>query len=251
MRKRRTVLQHLRGLWDIHWSVKMLAALWLALTATETILPFCPDSWSKNFYSLTYIPHFKWYVWVISALAILVIVIFDASLRYANKNGEFAQPNLVWESIGGGPIGREIGIWSRTPSHGYTSLSKSIKIKNVPKYDEDVSAISVRAEMTILDEKGERILSPLTWINYGNASVEIGVGEYRELLLAKIESLDMWDFIVNGTSGAAESCWISIHDFKLHVRILDNSGREVPVQPPIRIKWQWREDRRLPWLVQE
>jgi hypothetical protein len=131
--------------------------------------------------------------------------------------------------------------------------SRVAVIKNEPKYDQDVSSVSVRAEMRVVSGEGERIFSPLTWNGSEDSAVEIGVGDFREVIIAVRQNgqvMDMWDFVVKGKSGATDS-WVPVFDFELHIKIIDAvSGREIPFRDKTKIKWNWPEDRRLPRLSQ-
>lgn len=60
-----------------HWLFKLIAWVWIGLGAVEVILPFCPPSYSEHFYSLKYIPHWHWYVWVIGLLAFGLVAVFE------------------------------------------------------------------------------------------------------------------------------------------------------------------------------
>lgn len=64
--------------------------MWLLLGAVETILPFFPAKWSELFYSLSYLPHLRWYVWVIGLLVIALIAVFEAAFQLEKQHGHAA-----------------------------------------------------------------------------------------------------------------------------------------------------------------
>ncbi len=55
--------------------------MWALLAGIEVILPFFPSRWGDRFYSLSYLPHFRWYVWVIGFLVIGIVAVFEAAYR--------------------------------------------------------------------------------------------------------------------------------------------------------------------------
>jgi len=64
-----------------HWIFQLVFYCWTILAAVEVILPFFPSKWSDRFYSLSYIPHFSWPVWVMGFAVIALGAVFEAAYK--------------------------------------------------------------------------------------------------------------------------------------------------------------------------
>lgn len=58
--------------------------MWLLLGAVRIFLPFGPKKWSDWFYSLQYMPHLRWYVWIIVLLGLGLIAVFEGGHKQVN-----------------------------------------------------------------------------------------------------------------------------------------------------------------------
>ncbi len=80
MGRLQTRWQFWRGMHS-HWSFKAVAVMWGVLGTVSIVLPFLPPKWGDRFYSLTYLPRWHWYVWVIGILILVIIAVFEAGHR--------------------------------------------------------------------------------------------------------------------------------------------------------------------------
>jgi len=79
-----------------HWIFKALGLMWAAFGIFSLFLPFSPRL-SEKFYQLSFLPKWRWYIWVIGLLVLTVLAILEGGHRQVQSykiRAAAAQNNL-------------------------------------------------------------------------------------------------------------------------------------------------------------
>jgi hypothetical protein len=100
-----------------HWSIKVVFAIWALFGIGSTVLTYAPQSWQSKAYMGQYLPEISLSTWMIGALVLLVVFLFEAAFK-AYASAHESQPSTTTQSS---PAPVQLGI---SPASGGNATAR-------------------------------------------------------------------------------------------------------------------------------